>query len=77
MLLSRCHIYLRFKITPDQVVMDEDAEIPVLRISKKESTRDMLLIISAKVKVRFTIKDADGEVIGIQTLKGRWCLICR
>lgn len=57
--------------------MDEFAELPEIRVSKKESTRDLHTIFSGLVKVKFTVKDEEGEVVAVQTLKGRWCLVCR
>lgn len=55
--------------------MDALAAIPAMKPCKKESSRDLQLIFSGKVKVKFSIKDGDDQVIGVQTLKGRWCLV--
>lgn len=57
--------------------MDALADIPPMKIPKAESTRDLHLIFSGLLRVKFTNRDDDGNVIGVQTLKGRWCLICR
>lgn len=57
--------------------MDSLAPIPPMKIPKSESVRDLLLVFSGMLKVKFTLKDDDDNVIGVQTLKGRWCLICR
>ncbi|KZS92167.1 hypothetical protein SISNIDRAFT_486701 [Sistotremastrum niveocremeum HHB9708] len=57
--------------------MDALGELPPSRPTKKESVRDLLTIFSDTVKVKFTVKDDDNEVVAVQTLKGRWCLVCR
>jgi hypothetical protein len=50
-----------------------DVSAPVLSIVKGDSTRDLLLIFSEKVKVKFN-KDKIGTS---EILRGRWCKLCR
>lgn len=57
--------------------MDALDALPPMLLSKKESVRDLETIFSGLVKVKFTTRDEEGNVVAVQTLKGRWCLICR
>jgi hypothetical protein len=47
------------------------AEIPMLLPVKKDSTKDLLMIFSDRVTVKFN----SGETV--ETIKGRWCLPCK
>ncbi|KZS87554.1 hypothetical protein SISNIDRAFT_470817 [Sistotremastrum niveocremeum HHB9708] len=57
--------------------MDAHAEIPPMKLPKNESSRDLHTIFSGLLRVKFVLKDDDDNVIGVQSLKGRWCLVCR
>ncbi|KZT31258.1 hypothetical protein SISSUDRAFT_1067919 [Sistotremastrum suecicum HHB10207 ss-3] len=57
--------------------MDAHGEIPAMKPPKSDSSKDLHLIFSPLLKVIFTLKDDEGNMLGVQTLKGRWCLICR
>jgi hypothetical protein len=48
------------------------AGIPDQKAVKADSTRDMLTVFTDKVSVKFTHKNG-----GTETVKGRWCLICK
>jgi hypothetical protein len=50
-----------------------DVSAPAMSIVKGDSTRDLLLIFSERVKVKFN-KDNIGT---FEVLRGRWCKLCR
>ena len=41
-------------------------------VAKKDSTVDLLLVMSDKVTVKFQVAND-----GYETLEGRWCNICK
>lgn len=48
------------------------SSIPSAKPVKKESTKDLLLMMSDRVKVKFKVRDNE-----YQTISGRWCLTCK
>lgn len=62
---------------PLQNEMDALGDLPPAKPSKKESVRDLLTIFSETVKVKFSVRDTEDNIVAVQTLKGRWCLVCR
>jgi hypothetical protein len=55
----------------DDLADRHNAEIPSALVVKNESVKDLLTIFSDLVVVKFTKGDRD------ETVKGRWCLVCR
>ena len=49
-----------------------DTSIPVRAMIKKDSTRDLLIIFTDQVKVKFNRPDGTSEIV-----EGRWCKQCR
>ncbi|KAF5374133.1 hypothetical protein D9615_008888 [Tricholomella constricta] len=47
--------------------------IPAATPSKKESTRDILLIFSDRIKQTFQVGNTDQ----LETIEGRWCYLCK
>lgn len=50
--------------------------LPSKKGIKKHQTRDLLLMFSERLRVKFVVKSADGSDTA-EELTGRWCFTCR
>ena len=64
--------YLPVEQSDDDLGSKHHSEIPEVLPTKKDTTKDLLLMFSDRLTVVFKLKGGETE-----TLTGQWCLICK